>query len=65
MRALNSQDFALLSDHIYGKKDENGEKKLVFDNEKNKEITLNGIKYAVKESAIIQKMVILVPFTVA
>ena len=48
MRALNSQDFALLSDHIYGKKDENGEKKLVFDNEKNKEITLNGIKYAVE-----------------
>lgn len=26
MRALNSQDFALLSDHIYGKKDENGGK---------------------------------------
>lgn len=26
MRALNSQDFALLSDHIYGKKDKNGEK---------------------------------------
>ena len=48
MIALNSQDFALLSDHIYGKKDENGEKKLVFDNEKNKEITLNGIKYAVE-----------------
>ena len=48
MRALNSQDFALLSDHIYGKKDKNGEKKLVFDNEKNKEITLNGIKYAVE-----------------
>jgi hypothetical protein len=48
MRALNSQDFALLSDHIYGKKDENGGKKLVFDNEKNKEITLNGIKYAVE-----------------
>lgn len=49
MRALNSQDFALLSDHIYGKKDENGEKKLVFDNEKNKEITLNGIKYTVEK----------------
>ena len=48
MRALNSQDFALLSDHIYGKKDENGVKRLVFDNEKNKEITLNGIKYAVE-----------------
>ena len=30
MRALNSQDFALLSDHIYGKKDENGEKKNWF-----------------------------------
>ena len=41
MRALNSQDFALLSDHIYGKKDKNDEVKLVFDNEKNKEITLN------------------------
>ena len=48
MRALNSQDFALLSDHIYGKKDKNDEVKLVFDNEKNKEITLNGIKYAVE-----------------
>ena len=34
MRALNSQDFALLSDHVYGKKDENGVKRLVFDNEK-------------------------------
>lgn len=30
MRALNSQDFALLSDHIYGKKDKNGEKKTGF-----------------------------------
>ena len=49
MRALNSQDFALLSDHIYGKKDKNDEVKLVFDNEKNKEITLNGIKYAVEK----------------
>jgi hypothetical protein len=34
MRALNSQDFALLSDHVYGKKDENSVKRLVFDNEK-------------------------------
>ena len=49
MRALNSQDFALLSDHIYGEKDKNGEKKLVFDNEKSKEITLNGIKYTVEK----------------
>lgn len=65
MRALNSQDFALLSDHIYGKKDKNGEKKLVFDNEKNKEITLMVLNMLLKKSVTIPKMVILVPFTVA
>ena len=60
MRALNSQDFALLSDHIYGKKDKNDEVKLVFDNEINKEITMLS-----RKSVTIPKMVILVPFTVA
>lgn len=44
MRTLNSQDFALLSDHIYG--DKNG--KLQFDKNKENEITLNGITYAIE-----------------
>ncbi|MDO4640893.1 MAG: DUF2974 domain-containing protein [Neisseria sp.] len=42
MRALNNQDFALLSNHIYGDKDG----KLVFDNSEGN-ITLNGITYKV------------------
>lgn len=49
MRKLNSQDFALLSDHVYGNKGKDGVVRLVYDNEANKEITLNGIKYAVEK----------------
>ena len=49
MRALNSQDFALLSDHVYGKKGKNGIA-LVYDNndDQKKEVTLNGITYKVE-----------------
>ncbi|WP_416192466.1 Mbeg1-like protein [Neisseria sp. CCUG12390] len=49
MRKLNSQDFALLSDHVYGKKGKDGKVELIFDNPSNREITLNGIKYKIEE----------------
>ena len=49
MRALNSQDFALLSDHVYGQKGKNGIA-LVYDNndDQKREVTLNGITYKVE-----------------
>lgn len=43
MRTLNSQDLALLSDHVYGNKGI-----LVFDDNQNRK-TLNGITYEVIE----------------
>ena len=46
---LNSQDFALLSDHVYGRKGKNGVT-LIYDNndDQKREVTLNGITYKVE-----------------